>query len=78
MVLCPSLASRIDRGELLPAGSPWEVELRAATVTTVERLVESLARRGRPLRAFQVDWMLWGLSQEKLPFPHHRTLTWFY
>lgn len=78
LVLHPSLASRIDRGELLPAGSPWEVELRAATVAIGERLVELLAKLGRPLRAFEVDWMLWSLSQEKLPFPHHRTLTSFY
>ena len=78
LIIAPELATRIDRGDLLPAGSQQEVELRAATVQAVERLVGLLQRLGRPLRAFEVDWMLWGLSQGDLPFPHHRTLTVFY
>ena len=78
LALAPELAARIDRRELLPSGGPEEVELRAATVQAVERLVELLAKRGRPLRAFEVDWMLWHLAQEELPCPHHRTLTIFY
>ncbi|HIE47866.1 TPA: hypothetical protein EYP84_03110, partial [Candidatus Bipolaricaulota bacterium] len=76
--LAPQLAARIDRGEHLSAGSPEEVELRAATVAAVDRLVELLGKWGRPLRAFEVDWLLWHLSQGELPFPHHRTLTVFY
>lgn len=78
LAVAPELAARIDRGELLPAGCPEEVELRAATVAAVERLVELLRKWGHPLCAFEVDWLLWHLSQEKLPFPHHRTLTVFY
>lgn len=78
LVLAPELAARIDRGELLRGGSPEEVELRAATVAIGERLVELLNRAGRPLRAFEVDWLLWSLAQEELPYPHHRTLTHFY
>ena len=78
LALAPQLAARIDRGEHLSAGSPEEVELRAATVAAVDRLVELLGKWGRPLRAFEVDWLLWHLSQGELPFPHHRTLTVFY
>lgn len=78
ILLSPELSHRIDRGELIPPGSPPEVELRAATVVAVERLVTLLRRLGRPLRAFELDWMLWHLSQGELPFPHHRTLTVFY
>jgi len=78
LMLDPGLTCRIDKKELIPAGSTEEVELRAATVAAVERLVELLGKRGRPLRAFEVDWMLWYLAQGELPFPHHRTLTIFY
>ena len=78
LVLSPELAARIDRLEPVRAGSVWEVELRAATIVAVDRLVELLALRGRPLRAFEVDWLLWNLAQGELPHPYHRTLTIFY
>ncbi len=78
LVLHPRLAQRILAHEPLPAGRPEEVEIRAATVAAVEVLVDKLRRKGRPLRAFEVDWMLWNLSQTPLPVPHHRTLTWAY
>ncbi|MCR4392278.1 MAG: queuosine salvage family protein [Candidatus Acetothermia bacterium] len=78
LALHPALAQRLDRMEPIPAGSPPEVELRAATVVAVEELTAALERRGRPLRAFEVDWLLWHLSQRQLPVPHHRTLTVFY
>jgi hypothetical protein len=74
----PELAGRIDRLELIPAGSSEEVELRAATVAAVEELAFQSGKLGRPLRAFEVDWLLWHLGQAPLPFPHHRTLTCFY
>ena len=78
LAVAPELAHRIDRGKLLPAGGREEVELRAATVAAVDQLVALLGKWGRTLRAFEVDWMLWHLSQGELPFPHHRTLTCFY
>lgn len=78
LLLDAGLAARIDRLEPIPAGSPEEVELRAATVAAVEELVRLLRLRGRPLRAFEVDWMLWHLAQGDLPHPHHRTITIFY
>ena len=79
LVLHPGLAARIDRREVIRAGSDEEIEIRAATVHAVELLVGELSRMGLPLRAFEVDWMLWTLSQDMdLPFPYHRTLTIFY
>lgn len=78
LVLHPTLAQRIARLELLAAGAPEEVEMRAATVVAVENLTAALHGLGRSVRPFEVDWMLWHLSQTKLPFPHHRTQTVFY
>ena len=74
----PRLAERIRAGEIIPRGSAEEVEIRALTVVAVEELRERLKRRGREILAFQVDWLLWNLAQEKLSVPHHRTLTWAY
>lgn len=74
----PALAEEIKTGKLIPRGSAKEVEIRAATIVAVEELVQILAKKGRPILAFQADWLLWNLSQQKLPVPHHRTLTWAY
>lgn len=78
LVLHPALAHRLRRGEPLPAGSEAEVELRATTVVAVEELVGALHALGRPMRAFEVDWILWNLSQGPLPVPHPRVRTPFY
>ena len=73
----PQLAARIDDGELLPAGSREEVELRACAVQAVELLVGELQSRGEKVNPLAVDNLLWHLGQE--PFfrarPRHRTLT---
>ncbi len=73
----PKLAQKIDRREVLPAGSPEEIELRATAVWAVELLRQELSRRGRDLRAVELDWLLWGLGQqaEFKEKPHHRTVT---
>jgi Queuosine salvage protein len=73
------LARRVDGWEELRPGEPAEVEIRAATVTAVERLREALAERGRELMSIEVDWILWDLSQGLYPVrPYHRTRTVFY
>jgi hypothetical protein len=73
------LARRVDDWHELEPGEPVEVEIRAATVVAVERLREELQAAGRELRAFEVDWMLWELSQGLYPVrPHHRVRTVFY
>lgn len=74
-----SLAARVGAGDLIPSGSPEEVEIRAATVWAVELLRRALAEAGRSLRAFELDWILWNWSQERpARYPHHRTLGVYY
>lgn len=75
-----ALAERIDRKVPLVAGSPEEVEIRANTISAVDMIREELARLGRPLKAFEVDWILWNLGQQEefTLRPHHRTVTIFY
>lgn len=76
----PELAVRVDRKEEIPAGSPEEVEIRAATVWAVEEIARQLRAAGRPLSPWQVDWALWNLGQRLPPDapPYHRTRTTFY
>jgi hypothetical protein len=76
----PDLARRIDGKVQLAAGSPEEVEIRAATLWAVEFLRQELAVRGRALWSIQVDWILWHASQERSPalLPYHRVRTVYY
>ena len=76
----PGLVERIERGELLAAGQPEEVELRAGAVTAGERLVDGLARRGHPTTAAEIDRRLWwrGRLARYKARPRHRTRsTWY-
>lgn len=81
-ILCyeDDLAHRVDRMVPLEEGSPEEIEIRANTVRAVDMIREELARLGRPLKAFEVDWVLWNLGQQEKfnSRPHHRTVTIFY
>jgi len=77
----PSLAETIDSQTLIPPGDPREVEIRAGTVWGCELLRQALERRrsGPPLRAFEVDWLLWSDAQGRtIDRPYHRTRTIFY
>jgi hypothetical protein len=80
LIYSDDLAAKIDRRQLIPAGSPAETEIRAATIWACELLRQSLARRGRDLRAFEIDWALWTAGQSLPPDtrPYHRTYTGFY
>ena len=73
----PELLARIERGELVPAGSPEEVEIRALAIHTVERLVAALRSSGISATARQLDYILWNRGQEDLykNAPRHRTRT---
>ncbi len=82
----PDLAARIDGGEELPAGSPEEVALRAATLWGCEWIVRCLNADRDPegtaavaVTAADVDYLLWAAGQDKagLP-PYHRTRTVYY
>lgn len=74
------LALRIDRGELLAAGSPEEVEIRACAVHAGELMLAELRRNGAEVNALMLDNFLWHRGQE--PYyratPRHRTRTVFY
>ena len=75
------LAERIDREELIPAGSVEEVEIRASAVHTVELIVAQLRAEGHEMTASQIDYLLWNRGQEpyyKRTKPRHRTRTVFY
>ncbi len=74
------LATRIDRLEVIPAGSAEEIAIRAATVWGVELLRRELAVLGMSVTAAAIDYRLWlaGQSAHGLDRPYHRTRTIFY
>lgn len=80
LVYDETLAAKVDSLTLLPTGSPEEVEIRAATIWGCEFIRQALTVRGKPLRAFEVDWALWLAGQDLPPDarPYHRTYTVFY
>lgn len=74
----PALEHKIRCGIELPHHAEEEVELRAATIWGVERLRQAMARHGRPVKAIEVDWILWemGLTiQPPVDKPYHLTRT---
>ncbi|HOG46878.1 MAG TPA: queuosine salvage family protein [Anaerolineae bacterium] len=76
----PDVAARIDREELIPAGSPEEVEIRAGAVHAVELMVAALHTAGERITAHQLDYLLWNRGHEPLykARPRHRTRTVYY
>jgi putative queuosine salvage protein len=77
----PDLAARIDREELIPAGSVEEIEIRAGALHAVELMVAELRNSGRPATAMSIDFLLWNRGQGrqyKLAKPRHRTRSVFY
>jgi hypothetical protein len=73
----PALEARIDREELLVAGSPEEVEIRAVAVHAAELLVEHLRADGHPATAMGLDQVLWarGAQRRYKARPRHRART---
>jgi len=80
LVYAPSLAERVDTYTLIPAGSPAELEIRAATVWAVELLRRALLRWGVDRTPSAIDYRLWAESQTADPAmpPYHRTRTIYY
>jgi hypothetical protein len=76
----PELLARIEREELIPPGSAEELEIRAGAVHAVELIRAALGRRGEPVTAMQLDYVLWNRGQEPAykARPRHRTRTVFY
>jgi hypothetical protein len=77
LVYSEELAGIVDRQQLIPAGSPREVEIRTASVWAGELLRRALVKRMPAVLALQIDHWLWqaGRSQEPGDAPHHRTVT---
>lgn len=74
------LLARIDREELIPAGSAEEVEIRACALHAVELLAGCLRQAGHQVTSMQLDYILWNRGQG-LAFksrPRHRTRTVYY
>jgi len=71
------LLARIDRGELIPAGSEEEIEIRACAVHAVELIVEAMAASGNHVTTQQLDNALWNRGQDPRykAIPRHRTRT---
>lgn len=71
------LVQRIDTGELIPAGTPEEIEIRACAVHAVELLRAALAARGVEVTSGQLDTYLWnaGAAERYKSIPRHRTRT---
>ena len=81
LVYSSGLADTVDRQEEIPPGDPREVEIRAGTIWGCELLRQALGqlRSGPPLRAFEVDWLLWSDAQGRtIGRLYHRTRTIFY
>lgn len=78
LAYAPALSATVDAREVIPQGSPQEVEIRAATVQACELLRDLLVARGLPFRAFEVDWALWQQSQGMKLAPYHLTRSIYY
>ena len=74
------LLERIDAGELLPAGSPEEVEVRALGVHAVEGLRTALGELGHDVPSWRLDQVLWerGAGARYKAVPRHRARSVFY
>ncbi len=73
----PTLVERIDRGDLLRAGSSEEVEIRAVAVHAAELIVARLRDLGHPATPMGLDQVLWerGSEPRYKAHPRHRART---
>jgi hypothetical protein len=77
--LSPELSERIERKDEIEVSSTEEVEIRAASIESVERMAQALAKCGKKSSAWQIDFYLWDLSHDPaINFQHHRTRTIYY
>ena len=75
------LIARIDAEQLIPAGSPEEVEIRACALHAVELIAEEMRVAGHSISSMELDYLLWNRGQQsfyKKTRPRHRTRTVFY
>jgi hypothetical protein len=77
----PALLARIEAGEVLKAGSPEEIEVRAAALHAVEQLKGHLHAAGqRGVTSMALDYLLWnrGQAERYKAAPRHRARCVFY
>lgn len=76
----PDLLARIDRSELIEAGSAEEIEIRACAVAAVERIRAELADRVANVTSMNLDYRLWnrGQGSSYKARPRHRCRCVFY
>ncbi len=76
----PSLVRHIEAGNLIPAQSTEEVEIRACAIHAGELIVAEMRRAGRDVNAIALDYFLWnrGLGPRYKAQPAHLTRTIFY
>jgi hypothetical protein len=76
----PELLARINDGQLIPAGSAEETEIRAVGLHAVERVAETLRAQGTPVTARELDYLLWhrGQAPHYKAQPRHRARSVFY
>ena len=76
MAYTPSLAQDIDDYKLITAGSREEVEIRSATVWSIELIRQQLEK----YTSSQIDNAVWLISQDqsRVTHPYHRTYTIYY
>jgi len=74
------LLARINREELILAGSDEEIEIRATAVHAVELLSAELRKRGHDVPPMKLDYLLWNRGQGPIykGQPRHRTRTVYY
>ena len=75
-----SLIDRINNGDLIAAGSPEEVEIRACAVHAVELIKKQIAESGKMITSPELDNFLWNRGQqaEYKAIPRHRTRCVYY
>ncbi len=76
----PALLARINDGQLIPAGSPEETEIRAVGLHAVERVAEVLQAQGTRATARELDYLFWhrGQAPHYKAQPRHRARSVFY
>jgi hypothetical protein len=80
LVYPQALTSHIDAGNLIPAGSAAEIEIRACALHAAERLKEALNASGLAITSMELDFLLWNRGPQPAykSIPRHRTRTVFY
>ena len=81
-----SLEKSIHQGTLLPAASAEEIELRAASVLAVTKMMQMINdtdcddnKAKLQVSEVSLDWWLWETGEAiRDSLPHHRTKTIFY